>query len=71
MKILIYTIHLLVLLCLIGCAGDPFESQPVIKLTENENKQFTFTNKGSGFYLGNSHRENINSDQGVTVDSYH
>ena len=71
MKILEYTVYVPLLLWLISCTGDPFESSQVIKLTENENKQFTFTNKVSGFYLGNSHQENINSDQGWTVDDYH
>jgi len=56
---------------MICCKSDPFESLPVIRLTENENKQFTFTNKAFGFFIGNSHQENDTSDQGWTVNGIH
>jgi glycogen debranching enzyme len=59
------------LICMIGCKSDPFESVPVIQITENENKQFTFTNKISGFFVGNSHRENTDINQGWTVNEFH
>ncbi len=56
---------------MICCKSDPYESLPVIRLVENENKQFTFTNKISGFYVGNSHRENNIGYQGWTVNEFH
>ena len=52
-----------------SCTGDPFESTPVVKLGDNENKQFTFTNKVSGYYLGNSHLENKSVNHGWTVNN--
>jgi glycogen debranching enzyme len=55
----------------LGCKSDPYESLPVIKLQEFKNRQFTFTNKISGFYLGNSHQENNSGYSGWTVNDFH
>jgi glycogen debranching enzyme len=55
---------------MISCESDPYESIPVIKLSENENKEFTYTNKVSGFYMGNSHRENDSDTHGWTVNEF-
>jgi glycogen debranching enzyme len=54
-----------------GCKTDLYETLPAIFLTENENKQFTFTNKVAGFYLGNSHLENNSVDLGWIVNEIH
>jgi glycogen debranching enzyme len=56
---------------MICCKSDPYEFMPFIELVENENKQFTFTNKISGFYIGNSHRENVRVDHGWTANEHH
>jgi len=39
-------------------------------LTLRENHKFTFTNKRSGFYLGNSHAGNTSGFEGWTVDEF-
>ena len=58
----------IILLFIIGCKSDPFEIYPVIPLSENENKLFTYTNKFSGFYIGNSHEQNDSRDQGWIIN---
>jgi glycogen debranching enzyme len=59
------------LIWMVCCKGDPYETLPVIRLTENENKKFTYTNKISGFYVGSSHQENESDDHGWTVNKIH
>jgi len=71
MRIIRHAGYLCFLIWMMGCESDPYESFPVIKLIENENRQFTFTNKISGFYLGNSHRENSSDNHGWTVNDLH
>jgi hypothetical protein len=44
---------------------------PVIRLSEEGNKQYTYTNKVAGFYLGNSHQENQMGHDGWTVNEFH
>ncbi len=56
---------------ILGCTSDPYEAIPVIKIVDDGNKQFTFTNKVAGFYVGNSHRVNSNRDYGWTVNEFH
>jgi glycogen debranching enzyme len=59
------------LIWMVSCKDDPYEALPVIRLTEIENKKFTYTNKISGFYVGNSHQENESDDHGWTVNENH
>ncbi len=44
---------------------------PKIKLTETQDRQFVFTNKKAGFYLGHTHRYNESSFEGWTVNQIH
>ncbi len=44
---------------------------PVIVLESGENRVFTYTNKISGFYLGNTLRQNTSEYAGWTVDEQH
>jgi predicted glycogen debranching enzyme len=60
-----------VIIWMISCKSDPLQYLPAISLVENENKQFTFTNKIAGFYIGNSHQQSENSNQGWTVNEFH
>ena len=43
---------------------------PQIILRDSVNKKFTFSNKIAGFYLGNTHKENISGFDGWTVDEF-
>ena len=58
-----------ILILTVGCSSDPHEILPVIQLTEDENKQFVFTNKVSGYYTGNSHLESESAHHGWNVDN--
>ncbi len=44
---------------------------PQIVIKDGTNHQFTFTNKISGFFVGNSHRYNQSSFEGWTVNEVH
>jgi len=71
MKDMKYICFIVVMIWMISCKSDPSAYLPVISLVENENKQYTFTNKIAGFYVGNSHRQNNSSDHGWTVNEFH
>jgi glycogen debranching enzyme len=71
MKLFKYKYIILSLLMIIGCRENLYDSFPVISLTENENKQFTYTNRGTGFYMGNSHQQNSSMYDGWTVNGNH
>jgi glycogen debranching enzyme len=58
-----------IIIWIIGCKSNLYETLPVIKLTENDNKQFTYTNKKSGFYTSNSQLENTSNGSGWIVNN--
>ena len=69
LKLIICFYILGLVIWIIGCQTDPYESVPLIRITESENKQYTYTNKMAGFYIGNSHKENEGNDQGWIVNN--
>ncbi len=64
------TLIALVVTVLSSCQTKHESSLPVIKLKDRENRQFTYTNKRTGFFLGNSHRENVSGHAGWTVNEH-
>ena len=66
----IYTLFLIILVFLIlfACQNNSTSSFPVLHFNEDENKQFIFTNKNSGFFTGNSHRTNKEKWEGWYID---
>jgi len=68
-----YFPELLIVICifLLACQDSTLVELPKISLDPGQNKKFTFTNKISGFYLGNSHSKNISGHDGWTVNELH
>ena len=71
MKIFLSLVIVVVLTVFSGCKENSRDSIPRIILTEGQNKQYTYTNKLNGFFIGNSHRENSSINEGWTVNTFH
>jgi glycogen debranching enzyme len=62
---------LLLSACLTKCTPENTSILPYIQLNEDQNKKFTYTNKKSGFYYGNTHNYNLTDEEGWTVNKIH
>lgn len=71
MKLITYLCIIFPLFFIFGCQENLYDTFPAVILTENANKQFTYTNKVAGFYIGNSHQQNSSIYDGWTVNGNH
>jgi len=54
----------------IQCQKNELENQPLIRLFEEENRRFVYTNKHSGYFIANSHSPNHENNEGWYVNKY-
>ena len=70
MKIVHYACIMLIILIPFACQEKAGIRLPVIEINDSENI-FTFTNKNSGVYLGQTHGGKAGPSTGWFVDGYH
>jgi glycogen debranching enzyme len=50
------------------CQNTEYENLNIIRLFQDESRRFVYTNKRSGYFLGNSHRQNSKENEGWCVN---